>query len=174
MRTAGDTGHPSRSAVAGAWRDPPAPVKHAPPPPTSQQPKLLDRLREALRSRHNSRLTERAYWHWACLPRREASRRRQVKRFIFFHLGTARPQGCQDHHDLHPRSKSGRRGGAEPGRPPMKPGAEVSAGNRLRPQVMRTLGLNLLSALTVFVVPGGGLSPIPARNQGLRRKPYTP
>jgi len=72
MRTAGDTAHPSRSAVAGAWRDPPAPVKHAPPPPTPQQPKLLDRLREALRSRHYSRRTEQAYRHW-------------VKRFIFFH-----------------------------------------------------------------------------------------
>jgi integron integrase len=29
--------------------------------------------------------TEQTYRHWACLPRREASRRRQVKRFIFFH-----------------------------------------------------------------------------------------
>ncbi len=72
MRTAGDTAYPSRSAVAGAWRDPPAPVKHAPPPPTPQQPKLLDRLREPLRSRHYSRRTEQCYCHW-------------VKRFIFFH-----------------------------------------------------------------------------------------
>lgn len=36
------------------------------------QPKLMDRLREALRSRHYSRRTEQAYCHW-------------VKRFIFFH-----------------------------------------------------------------------------------------
>lgn len=72
MRTAGDTAHPSRSAVAGAWRDPPAPLMHAAPPPTPQQPKLLDRLREALRSRHYSRQTEKAYCHW-------------VRRFIFFH-----------------------------------------------------------------------------------------
>jgi integron integrase len=36
------------------------------------QPKLLDRLREALRSRHYSRRTEQCYCHW-------------VKRFIFFH-----------------------------------------------------------------------------------------
>jgi len=35
-------------------------------------PKLLDRLREALRSRHYSRRTEQTYCHW-------------VKRFIFFH-----------------------------------------------------------------------------------------
>jgi len=35
-------------------------------------PKLLDRLREALRSRHYSRRTEQTYCHW-------------VRRFIFFH-----------------------------------------------------------------------------------------
>jgi hypothetical protein len=35
-------------------------------------PKLLDRLREALRSRHYSRRTEQTYGHW-------------VKRFIYFH-----------------------------------------------------------------------------------------
>ena len=35
-------------------------------------PKLLDHLREALRSRHYSRRTEQTYWHW-------------VKRFIYFH-----------------------------------------------------------------------------------------
>jgi hypothetical protein len=44
----------------------------------------LDRLREALRSRHYSGRTDQSYCHWACLPRREPSRRRQVKRFIFF------------------------------------------------------------------------------------------
>jgi site-specific recombinase XerD len=37
-----------------------------------QKPKLLDRLREALRSRHYSPRTEQTYRHW-------------VKRFIFFH-----------------------------------------------------------------------------------------
>jgi integron integrase len=37
-----------------------------------QKPKLLDRLREALRSRHYSPRTEQTYPHW-------------VKRFIFFH-----------------------------------------------------------------------------------------
>ena len=36
------------------------------------KPKLLDRWREALRSRHYSRRTEQTYCHWA-------------KRFIFFH-----------------------------------------------------------------------------------------
>lgn len=39
---------------------------------TAPQPKLLDRLREALRSRHYSRRTEQTYCYW-------------VKRFIFFH-----------------------------------------------------------------------------------------
>jgi integrase len=73
-----------------------------PSPPPPRQPKLLDRLREALRSRHYSRLsavaqagrTEQSYCQWTCLPpacaehadrRREPSRRRQVKRFILFH-----------------------------------------------------------------------------------------
>jgi len=41
-------------------------------PEPAQKPKLLDRLREALRSRHYSRRTEQTYCHW-------------VKRFIFFH-----------------------------------------------------------------------------------------
>lgn len=73
-----DAGTPAR-------RDPLGPLKHAALAPPPRQPKLLDRLREALRSRHYSRSTEQSYCHWACLPRREASRRRQVKRFIFFH-----------------------------------------------------------------------------------------
>jgi integron integrase len=42
------------------------------PTPSPQQPKLLDRVREALRSRHYSHATEQCYCHW-------------VKRFIFFH-----------------------------------------------------------------------------------------
>ncbi len=41
-------------------------------PTPAKQPKLLDRLCEALRSRHYSRRTEQCYCHW-------------VKRFIFFH-----------------------------------------------------------------------------------------
>jgi len=48
------------------------PFPSAAPSPAKQQPKLLDRLREALRSRHYSRRTEQSYCHW-------------VKRFIFFH-----------------------------------------------------------------------------------------
>ncbi len=39
---------------------------------TDHKPKLLDRLREALRARHYSRRTEQTYCHW-------------IKRFIFFH-----------------------------------------------------------------------------------------
>ena len=42
------------------------------PPEPGQKPKLLDRLGEALRSRHYSRRTEQTYCHW-------------VKRFIYFH-----------------------------------------------------------------------------------------
>lgn len=41
-------------------------------PAATPKPKLLDRLREALRSRHYSRRTEQSYCQW-------------VKRFIFFH-----------------------------------------------------------------------------------------
>ena len=40
--------------------------------PTERQPKLLDRMHEALRSRHYSGRTEQTYCHW-------------VKRFIYFH-----------------------------------------------------------------------------------------
>ena len=54
---------------------PPQPSSSQPqpaPPPGNRQPKLLDRLREALRARHYSPRTEQTYCHW-------------VKRFIFFH-----------------------------------------------------------------------------------------
>jgi integron integrase len=47
-------------------------VPLTPTQPTRQKPKLLDLLREALRSRHYSRRTEATYCNW-------------VKRFIFFH-----------------------------------------------------------------------------------------
>jgi integron integrase len=53
----------------------PSPAPITPPAvlaPSPSQPKLLDRLRDALRSRHYSRRTEQCYCHW-------------VKRFIFFH-----------------------------------------------------------------------------------------
>ena len=85
MRAIEGTAHPPQSTITHAWQNPPVPLKHALPPPPPQQPKLLDRLRDALRSRHYSRRTEQCYCQWACLPRREPSRCRQVKRFIFFH-----------------------------------------------------------------------------------------
>lgn len=47
-------------------------VIHAYTRPTCDKPKLLDQLRQALRSRHYSRRTEQTYCLW-------------VKRFIFFH-----------------------------------------------------------------------------------------
>ena len=43
-----------------------------PPSPPPGQPRLLDRVREAIRARHYSRRTEKAYVHW-------------IKRYIFFH-----------------------------------------------------------------------------------------
>ena len=42
---------------------------------TPAKPKLLERTRDALRSRHYSRSTERSYCNW-------------VKRFIIFHVRT--------------------------------------------------------------------------------------
>src|SRR5947209_9771389 len=41
-------------------------------PPAPQQPRLLDRVRAALRARHYSRRTEKAYVHW-------------IKAYVFFH-----------------------------------------------------------------------------------------
>ena len=64
MRMIGNTVSPLRSAFARAPQAAPIPLKHAAPPPPPQQPKLLDRLREALRSRHYSRRTEQCYWQW--------------------------------------------------------------------------------------------------------------
>jgi hypothetical protein len=84
MNAATQTSNASRSAVIPA-RQNPLNLRRRPTSSPPQQPKLLDRLLDALRSRHYSRRTEQCYRHWACLPRRGASRRRQVKRFIFFH-----------------------------------------------------------------------------------------
>ena len=50
---------------------------------TDRKPKIMDRLREALRSRHYSRRTEQTYCHW-------------VKRFIFFH----KVQELMGHNDV--------------------------------------------------------------------------
>jgi integron integrase len=58
---------PTRSPTPVSAPDHPTTVH-----PVSRQPKLLDRLAEALRARHYSPRTEQTYRHW-------------VKRFIFFH-----------------------------------------------------------------------------------------
>jgi hypothetical protein len=47
-------------------------VVHEPEPGGRPRPRLLDRVRQAVRARHYSRRTEQAYVHW-------------IKRFIFFH-----------------------------------------------------------------------------------------
>jgi integrase len=41
-------------------------------PPSPPRPRLLDRVRDVIRTRHYSRRTEKAYVHW-------------IRRFIFFH-----------------------------------------------------------------------------------------
>ncbi|MEW6229029.1 MAG: integron integrase [Bacillota bacterium] len=50
----------------------PFPIVASAPVQAERKPRLLDRLREALRTRHYSRNTEQTYCHW-------------VKRFIYFH-----------------------------------------------------------------------------------------
>src|SRR5438552_5771839 len=47
-------------------------IVREPGPPAPPRPRLLDRVREAIRARHYSRRTEKAYVHW-------------IRRFIFFH-----------------------------------------------------------------------------------------
>ena len=51
---------------------PPLKIVRGTYPPEGQKPKLLDRVREAIRTRHLSHKTEQAYVGW-------------IKRFIFFH-----------------------------------------------------------------------------------------
>ena len=51
---------------------PAAPVIRETTSAESSKPKLLDRVRHAVRARHCSRRTEKAYVHW-------------IKRYIFFH-----------------------------------------------------------------------------------------
>jgi hypothetical protein len=90
------------------------------------QPRLLDRVRDAICPRHYSLRTEETYTAW-------------VRRFILFHtkrhpqeMGAdevrlicpcgrtclpadhrAMRQGCAHHHDLHPCAQQGRAGGSQ-------------------------------------------------------------
>src|SRR6267143_2046950 len=70
-----DAGTVSRSTTSsllyGVRASPPGLLRAA-NPPAPRSPRLLDRVREAIRSRHYSRRTEKAYVHW-------------IRRFIFFH-----------------------------------------------------------------------------------------
>src|SRR5262245_54824819 len=68
-----DTGAAMRSVRYGVVADsPPAAPVVCDAPVESLKPKLLDRVRHAVRARHYSRRTEKAYVHW-------------IKRYIFFH-----------------------------------------------------------------------------------------
>lgn len=58
--------------VAYPTAPPDGAVARASSPPPASSPRLLDRLREAVRARHFSRRTEKAYEHW-------------TRRYIFFH-----------------------------------------------------------------------------------------
>jgi len=68
---AGATMRSVRYAVA-AECSPAAPLLRETGAAQSPKPKLLDRVRHAVRARHYSRRTEKAYVHW-------------IKRYIFFH-----------------------------------------------------------------------------------------
>src|SRR2546421_9303854 len=68
---AGSTMRSVRYAVAAECL-PAAPLLRETGAAQSPKPKLLDRVRHAVRARHYSRRTEKAYVHW-------------IKRFIFFH-----------------------------------------------------------------------------------------
>src|SRR5262249_28110679 len=71
---------PMHSGQPPAIRYPPVAVVRPRPPATvsergpsnAPKPKLLDRVRDALRARHYSHRTEKAYVHW-------------IRRYIFFH-----------------------------------------------------------------------------------------
>jgi hypothetical protein len=61
-----------------------SPAKRAEPAAEQQKPKLLNRLREALRAHHpagRDRRTEQSHCHW-------------TKRRIFFHHSHAHPRKC--------------------------------------------------------------------------------
>ena len=62
----------NRPSPGGAFRPPSAAPAPTATPVATSQPRLLDQMREALRSRHYSRRTEQSYCHW-------------VKRFVLFH-----------------------------------------------------------------------------------------
>ncbi|MGD0014223.1 MAG: phage integrase N-terminal SAM-like domain-containing protein [Bryobacteraceae bacterium] len=62
----------NRLPQGGELRSPPAAPASIATPAATPQPRLLDRMREALRSRHYSPRTEQSYCHW-------------VKRFVLFH-----------------------------------------------------------------------------------------
>lgn len=61
-------------------------------------PKLIDRLREALRARHYSRRTEQTYCHW-------------IKRYIFFHQVRHPSEMAEPPDQCLPDAPGGQRGG---------------------------------------------------------------
>jgi hypothetical protein len=60
------------TALCAAGRHHALAFHEAAPPPQSPKPRLLDRVREAIRLRHGSRSTEKAYVGW-------------IRRYILFH-----------------------------------------------------------------------------------------
>jgi hypothetical protein len=69
---AGNVSTSARSALVYAVGPQVLRAVHEPNPPAPRQPRLLDRVRDALRARHGSRRTEKSYVAW-------------IRRFILFH-----------------------------------------------------------------------------------------
>jgi Phage integrase, N-terminal SAM-like domain len=70
IREPSSLGHHSTLPAGGGRRVPWVCQESDPPEPP--KPRLLDRVRHAIETRHYSRRTEKAYIHW-------------IKRYIFFH-----------------------------------------------------------------------------------------
>lgn len=77
-------------------------------PAAAPEPGLLDRVREAIRARHHSRQTEKAYVRW-------------IKRYVLFHgkrhpaeMGAGEVTALLIAHDLHPCPEPGPAGVRSP------------------------------------------------------------
>ncbi len=85
IREASPLGHYATPPADGDRRVPWACRETGVPDPP--KPRLIDRVRQAIGTRHYSRRTEKAYVHW-------------IKRYIFFHGKRHQPQELLGHRDV--------------------------------------------------------------------------